>query len=102
MEIPQRFDGYRCGDYFASPAFSSGIWDEPAQLWFIVGADDVEERQELQFLVVGRPGCDGIEFGYHKGYDGLWAYYPIGSEFIVGRSEPHSFGRGLVRGNITV
>jgi hypothetical protein len=81
MDIPERFNDYRCTDYFASDTYSHGVWDKSSHIWVIVGFGEVVEHSELEFLVIGRPGCDGIEFGYRKRHDGLWAYYPIDREF---------------------
>lgn len=81
MTVPPQFANYKCADYFASDRYTHGVWDDKSQLWVIVSADEVIEHPELELLVVGRPGCDGIEFGYRKGLDGLWAYYPIEQVF---------------------
>lgn len=102
MEIPQQFHDYRCADYFASDMFARGVWDEQSQLWVIVASDDVVERPELEFLVVGRPGCDGIEFGYRKGHDGLWAYYPIDGEFALVAPSISTLVNDWLAGNVTV
>jgi hypothetical protein len=37
----------------------------------------------IRFLQIGRPGVDGIGFGYRKGQSGIWAYYPLENEFIM-------------------
>ena len=79
MAIPERFSEYRCSEYFAS--FTQGVWSEEEQMWLIVRADEVCERPESEFLVVGRAGVDGIEFGYRRGQDGLWAHHPIDNDF---------------------
>lgn len=102
MEIPEPFSDYRCADYFASNTFNRGVRDEQSQLWVIVGANDVVEHSELEFLVVGRPGCDGIKFGYRKRYDGLWAYYPIGREFTFVAPSISTLVEGWLAGSITV
>jgi hypothetical protein len=102
VEIPERFIDYQCADYFASDKFVRGVWDESSQLWVIVAADEIVERPELEFLVIGRPGCDGIEFGYRKGHDGLWAYYPIGREFTSVAPSISTLVEGWRAGSITV
>jgi hypothetical protein len=83
MEIPKPFQDYRCDDYFSSERFVRGVCSETEQLDLIVAADRVAEHLGLSFLVIGRPGVDGIEFGYRKGHDGIWAYYPISREFSL-------------------
>jgi hypothetical protein len=83
MQVPAHLRRYHCEDYFDSEWAEQGYWDEPSQLMLIVPAVDVKERPELSLLVIGRPGVDGIEFGYRLGQQGLWAYYPIDREFVV-------------------
>ena len=83
MDIPERYQDYECGDYFGFERYLRGIWSESEQLEFIVSAEKVLEHPEIQFLVVGRPGVDGIEFGYRKGQHGIWAFYPISREFSL-------------------
>ena len=102
MQIPQRFNDYRCAEYFASEAFVRDVWDEQSQLWIIVASDDVVERPELEFLVVGRPGSDGIEFGYRKGHDGLWAHYPIGDQFALVAPSIGVLVKEWLAGNIAI
>ena len=81
MQVPVQFRRYPCDDYFASQWAERGCWDDPSQLMLIVPTTGVEERPELSFLVIGRPGVDGIEFGYRTSSEGLWAYYSIEGEF---------------------
>jgi hypothetical protein len=61
----------------------TGHWDEPGQCWYFWPADRVVEDTALQFLIVGSPYVDGIDWGYRKGQRGLWAYYPIDAEFVL-------------------
>jgi hypothetical protein len=81
MEIPERFKDYDCRDYFDSDKLTRGCFDERAQLWTFYAAADVSEHPELEFLAVGRPGCDGLEWGYRKRKPGLWVFYPIERRF---------------------
>jgi hypothetical protein len=81
VEIPDHFKTYPCTDYYESELSASGHWDDDAQVWVIVPASQVQERTEVQFLVVGRPGVDGIDFGYRKSSPGFWAYCPIDGEY---------------------
>jgi hypothetical protein len=83
MEIPERFNDYRCSDYFASEQFTRGVWSESEQLWLIASADEVVEDPSREFLIIGRPGVDGIKFGYRRDQDGLWAHYPIGDFLLL-------------------
>ena len=59
--------GYSCRDYLASEWATTGLWDESAQLMFVVPASDAVEHDELEFLEIGRPGSDGILLGYRLG-----------------------------------
>ena len=83
MTVPVHLRGYPCDDYFASEFANQGYWDEPSQLMLIVPASEVKVLSEVSFLVIGRPGIDGIEFGYRAGHTGLWAYYPIDQAFVL-------------------
>ncbi len=78
--IPEAYKTYECADYFES-RFVRGYYDESAHLTTFLPTDQLSERTEREFLVVGRPGVDGIEWGYRRGHSGLWAYYPITCEF---------------------
>jgi hypothetical protein len=82
MAIPEQYTAYECADYFASERFTHGYFDETSQMTIIYAAADLAEHSELGFLAVGRPGVDGMEWGYRRGESGLWAYYPIGREFM--------------------
>jgi len=81
MEVPIQFSEYSGADYFSSPFAHSGYWDELSQLMLIEPVDDIEKDSEMGFLQIGRPGVDGIGFGYRKGCPGIWAYYPMEGEF---------------------
>jgi hypothetical protein len=81
MEIPEQFKDYECRDYFDSDKFTRGFYDEHAQFWTFYAAADVREHPELEFLAVGGPGCDSLEWGYRKGYPGLWAFHPVEQRF---------------------
>lgn len=83
MHVPHKYRGYRCEDYYASPWSEKGYWDEEAQLELIVPADQVEEIPGHAFLAIGRPGVDGISFGYRKGHAGVWAFYPTEETFVL-------------------
>jgi hypothetical protein len=102
MNIPERFCCYRCSDYFSSDQFTGGVRSESEQLLLVVSADEVVERPDLELLVIGRPGVDGIEFGYRKGHDGLWAYYPIGREFVLIAATVGTLVEGWLSGRIKV
>lgn len=81
MEVPAHLRQYPCDDYFASEWAGTGYWCAPSQLVVVFRAADIQELPEIGFLAVGRPGADGILFGYRSGEPGVWAYYPIDREF---------------------
>ncbi len=102
MNTPQHFIDYRCSDYFDSDRFTQGVCDELAQLCLVVSADEVVECPVRQFLVIGRPGVDGIEFGYRRNHDGIWAHYPIEDEFRFIAPSVSALVDGWLTGSIKV
>jgi hypothetical protein len=72
---------YDCAEYFDSPWSREGLWDDGAQLWLLEPSTRAEEHAEIGFLEVGRPGVDGIGFGYRRDKPGLWAYHPMERRF---------------------
>ena len=72
---------YFCEDYFREGWSERGHFDELSQTLVVVPLTEAYEDTEIDFFAVGRSGCDGIDFGYRKGYSGLWAFYPIDCEF---------------------
>ena len=102
MAVANHFRDYSSEDYLASPWARDGCWDEPSQLMLIVPEVEAGERTELEFLVVGRPGVDGIEFGYRKGKRGLWAYYPIDREFVFMAPTLVELVEGWLSGKLSV
>jgi hypothetical protein len=102
MDIPERWSGYPCSDYFSSPLTVTGYWDEPGQLWLIEPAERIEELGG-EFLQVGRPGVDSIGFGYRKGHPGFWAFHRmVDREFQFLAPTIHQFLDGWHAGQITV
>jgi len=73
MNIPDKWRVYECTDYFESALAMHGYWDERSQIWVIEPIERVEERTDCKFLQIGRPGVDGIGFGYRLGQSGIWA-----------------------------
>jgi len=81
MKTPANLRDFHCDDYFASEWAKDGYWDASSQLMLVVPARQRELRSD--FLVIGRPGVDGIEFGYRREQRGIWAYYPIERRFVA-------------------
>jgi hypothetical protein len=48
----------------------------------VVPAGETELDRDPDLFAIGRPGVDGIAFGYRRGHGGIWAFYPIGREFV--------------------
>jgi hypothetical protein len=72
---------YACADYLTSKWSQDGLYDVAAQVWLIESADKAVLHGDVNFLEVGRPGVDGIAFGYRRGESGVWAYYPYEKRF---------------------
>lgn len=102
MLVPEHWRDYRCEDYFASSLAETGYWDEPGQYWYFWPADRVVEDPGRQFLIIGGPGVDGIDWGYRKGRRGLWAYYPIGRRYVLLAPTFAELADGWLSGRLTV
>ena len=103
MDVPEKWRDYPCEDYLSSPLATDGYWDEPGQLWLIEPCDRVEEEAAVEFLQVGRPGVDGIGFGYRKGQPGFWAMHRMeGKRFQHLAPDILAFLDGWFAGRITV
>ena len=72
---------YHCVEYLNSRWAVDGLWDEQAQLWLIEPFSRTHQLHDADFLQIGRPGVDGIGFGYRADFEGLWAYYPVDQVF---------------------
>lgn len=73
---PQRWLDYACDEYFTDNWWSPKQYDAADLSNCIYDYTHMYEDSEHEFLVIGTSGCDGIHFGYRKGFPGLWAYYP--------------------------
>jgi hypothetical protein len=102
MKTPAELQGFHCDDYFASPWAERGYWVEPAQLKLVVPVAEHELSSDQDFLVIGRPGVDGIEFGYRRGQRGIWAYYPIERRYVAIAETTADLIDGYTSGRITV
>jgi hypothetical protein len=102
MEESEYLEKYNCADYLNSSLFDAGFWDEEGQLWLIEPGSKAQERPEIGFLQIGRPGFDGIGFGYRSRNPGFWAYHPIDSRFQLLAPSLDEFLKGWYAGNISV
>ena len=75
MDVPERWRGHPCGEYFSSQLAIEGFWDEPGQLWLIEPAERAQEEPEVEFLQVGRPGFDSIGARIPQSeHQGFWGF----------------------------
>ena len=100
--VPKRWRGFGCSDYFGSSLAEGGYWDEAGQYWYVWPSNRVYESADRQLLVIGGPGVDGIDWGYRADQTGLWAYYPIGQEFVWLAPTADALVQGWRAGAITV
>jgi hypothetical protein len=102
MSVPEKWSSYNCSDYCLSPLAVTGWWDRNGQCWYIEPAERVCEDPVREFLVIGRPGVDGIEWGYRKHRQGIWAHYPIENDFRAVATSVSDLREGYSSGRITV
>lgn len=102
MKIPQQFADFRCEDYFETGFAADGFWSDLEQSWLIEPVDDISLAAGSEFLQVGRPGVDGIGFGYRRLLDGLWAFYPHESRFQYLAPDVASLVKGWGDGSIKI
>jgi hypothetical protein len=76
------WNDFPCDDYIDSEWAEHGCWADPYTR-VIVPASGVSVREDLEFLVVGGPGVDGVLWGYRRANPGIWEYQPIDGEFIL-------------------
>jgi len=69
-ETPKRWLDFHCEDYFSEGWSEHGHFDEPAQTSVIVPLTEAYEDTDIEFLIVGRSGWGGTDFGYRKGHRG--------------------------------
>jgi hypothetical protein len=98
MNVPEQWRSYNCGDYCLSPLAVTGWWDRDGQCWYIEPAERVYEDPVREFLVIGRPGVDGIEWGTESIVRG--SGLTTRSKTTSGRSRPpcRIYVRGTARG----
>jgi hypothetical protein len=102
VNVPEKWQPYNCDDYYRSQLAQTGWWEPLAQCWYLERAEGVYEDEARQFLVIGRPGVDGIEWGYRRGLDGIWAHYPIENTFIRVAASADELRSGYADGSVTI
>jgi hypothetical protein len=93
---------YGCEDYLSSHWSRNGLFDSSAQVWLLESVDRACLHSDARFLQVGRPGVDGIGFGYRLGERGVWAYYPSENRFKHLAASIDEFVVGWTRNSISV
>ncbi len=83
--VPRRWINYRCDEYFADDWWYPEEYDRKNHLWDGIpeshlwnGVFDytrMYEDPQYAFLAIAGSGCDGVDFGYRQGCEGLWALY---------------------------
>jgi hypothetical protein len=87
---------------FAVETFpASGYYSELDQFWILRPVLEWVLHEEEAWLDVGGPGCDGIAWALRRGQDGVFAYYPIGGEFVWKAVDAPSLIWGWQDGKIT-
>jgi hypothetical protein len=89
-----------CDEYFQN--FAQGRYDSLSQIWFILPVEESYLDHVRGAFVVGRPGCDGIEFCFRAGERGIWAYYPIEERWEIKAGNLVELEQGWLSGSITV
>ena len=69
-----QYESYQADEYF-STSYREGVYDDQTQWWLIYPEGKAHERED--FLVIGSPGVDQIEWGYRKAEPGIWQYDPV-------------------------
>ena len=79
-----------------------GFYSELEQYWTIRPQAEWVYHPDRQWLCLGGPGVDGIEFGVQKGVAGVFAYYPLEGDCLLKADSVPELIRGWCEGTITV
>lgn len=97
-----KYEGFNAEEYFTNKRFFAGIYDNESHLQLILPEEEIYIFSTEDFLVIGRPGVDGIEFGFRKNQEGIWAYYPIDQRFSLVAANIAELVRGWYAGNVAI
>jgi hypothetical protein len=89
-----------CAEYFRD--FAEGRFDQAGQFWFILPEAEIQVALDRGDLVIGRSGCDDIEFCFRRGMKGVWTYSPIKGEHVMVAPDLRTLSTGWEDGSITV
>jgi len=80
----------------------SGYFSQATQYWVLRPVTEWALHEEDGWLDVGGPGVDGISWALKRGEDGIFAYYPIGGEFVWKAAGAASLLSGWEAGTVKV
>ncbi len=89
-------------EYKSCDAPDNGFYSASDEYWIIRPNHEWEHDSNREWLCVGGPGVDGIEFGYLKGKSGIYAYYPIVDEYSFLADSADELIKGWIESRITV
>lgn len=89
-----------CREYFEY--YGEGRYDPESQFWFIFPRHQLSTNPETGALVIGAPGCDGIDFCFRQGLKGVWAYYPYEDQWELKAASLAELEAGWLAGTIAV
>src|SRR5262245_16491657 len=89
-----------CDEYFNQ--FTDGRHDAASRLWFVLPRAEIQIDRGRDALVLGRAGCDGIEFCLRRDHAGVWAYYPIEKRWVLKAASLMALECGWLDGSIFV
>ena len=87
---------------FECNAPEEGCYSPVEQYWTIRPRVEYKYDAERGWLCIGGPGVDGIEFGHLQGRPGIFAYYPIGDEYMLKAATATELFSGWLNGEISV
>lgn len=99
---PDHLHGFHCIDYFDGGYAERGHYDEVSHFWVVSPLHELDPGVRFGFFAVGGAGVDGVRFGYRFGHRGLWAYYPMGHEFVWKAATLAELVEGWCSGTISV
>jgi hypothetical protein len=92
-DLPQ---GFECD---APP---EGCYSSTEQYWTIRPRAEYKYDAQRDWLCIGSPGVDGIEFGLLRGRSGVFAYYPTEDRYVLKAASATELFSGWVSGAVTV
>jgi hypothetical protein len=93
-EIPEGFD--------LNDAPGDGFYSTIEQYWTISPRSEWKHDPERQWICLGGPGVDRIEFGVRKGIPGVFAYYPTEDDYVFKAALVSELIRNWCDGTISV